>query len=73
MAAGLGASGPVSGQGCETNEVAPAPPSQLQRLSSAPRLLAPLSAVAEAKDRLHEARRAPGSESWREEERGFGK
>lgn len=73
MAAGLSANGPISGQGDEAHEVAPAPLSELQKLSSAPGLLALLSALTKAKERLYEARHAPGSESWREEERFFGR
>lgn len=72
VAAGLSAHGPLAGQGGETNELAPAPPPELQRLSSATRLLALLSALMKAKESLHEARHAPGSKSWREEERFFG-
>lgn len=72
MPAGLRASGPISGQGDETTEVAPAPPSELQRLSSAPRLLALLSALMKAQEKWHEARCAPGSESWGEEETFLG-
>lgn len=73
MAAGLSASGPISGQGVGTREVAPAPPAELQRLSSAPHLLALLSALTKRKERLREARHAPRSESWREEERCLGR
>lgn len=73
VAAGLSASGPISGQGVGTREVAPAPPAELQRLSSAPHLLALLSALTKRKERLREARHAPRSESWREEERCLGR
>lgn len=63
VAAALSASGPVSGQGDETREVTLAPPSELQRLSSAHHLLALLSALTKTKERLQEARHAAGSES----------
>jgi len=36
MSAEPGASGPIAGQGDEVHKVAPASPSELQRLSSAP-------------------------------------
>lgn len=65
MDAGLGDNGSVSGQG---DKVVPETPCELQGLSSAPCLIALLSAFTKTTEGLCKTRHAPGGESWREEE-----